>query len=77
MCSTLCALFEGKRELFKGLYIDSTDYSFEMYPVLHFNFAGYSVKRYEAFLNDFQTSIISEAEKKTELRWKSQNLLQC
>ncbi len=63
MCSTLCALFEGKRELFKGLYIDSTDYSFEKYPVLHFNFAGYSVKSYEAFLNDFQTSIISEAEK--------------
>ena len=35
MCSTLQALFEGKRELFKGLYIDSTDYSFEKYPVLH------------------------------------------
>ena len=62
MCSTLASLFEGKRELFKGLYIDSTDYSFERYPVLHFNFAEYSTTSYEAFLNDFQIAIIDNAE---------------
>ncbi len=61
MCSTLHALFEGKRELFKGLYIDSTDYSFEKYPVLHFNFAEYNTTSYEAFLNDFQIAIINNA----------------
>lgn len=64
MCSTLKCLFEGKRELFKGLYIDKTDYSFEKYPVLHFNFAVYSTCDYESFLDDFQTAIITEAEKK-------------
>ncbi len=32
--STLQYFFEGKRELFKGLYIDSTDWSWEPYPVL-------------------------------------------
>ena len=61
MCSTLCALFEGKRELFKGLYIDKTDYSFEKYPVLHFNFAEFSTDDYDAFLEDFQCEIISQA----------------
>lgn len=61
MCSTLRALFEGKRELFKGLYIDKTDYSFEKYPVLHFNFAEFSTDDYDAFLEDFQCEIISQA----------------
>ncbi len=32
--STLQYFFEGKRELFKGLYIDSTDWDWEPYPVL-------------------------------------------
>ncbi|MDE5998322.1 MAG: AAA family ATPase, partial [Muribaculaceae bacterium] len=32
--STLQYFFEGKRELFKGLYIDSTDWDWESYPVL-------------------------------------------
>ncbi len=62
MCSTLHALFEGKRELFRGLYIDSTDYSFEKYPVLHFNFAGINTTTYESFLEGFQKRIIGEAD---------------
>ena len=33
--STLRYFFEGRRELFKGLYIDSTDWKWEPYPVLH------------------------------------------
>ncbi|MDE5869108.1 MAG: AAA family ATPase, partial [Muribaculaceae bacterium] len=32
--STLRYFFEGRRELFKGLYIDSTDWKWEEYPVL-------------------------------------------
>ena len=64
MCSTLHALFEGKRELFRGLYIDSTDYSFEKYPVLHLNFADFSTEDYESFLDDFQTELIGECRKK-------------
>ncbi|MDE7412567.1 MAG: ATP-binding protein [Muribaculaceae bacterium] len=32
--STLRYFFEGRRELFKGLYIDSTDWNWEAYPVL-------------------------------------------
>ncbi|MDE5789914.1 MAG: ATP-binding protein [Muribaculaceae bacterium] len=33
--STLRYFFEGRRELFKGLYIDSTGWEWEEYPVLH------------------------------------------
>ena len=33
--STLRYFFEGRRELFKGLYIDSTDWKWESYPVLY------------------------------------------
>ncbi len=37
--STLDAIFRGKKELFKGLYIDSTDYDWKEYPVIHINFS--------------------------------------
>ncbi len=33
--STIRYFFEGKRELFKGLYIDSIDWDWSPYPVLH------------------------------------------
>lgn len=36
--STLDAAFRGKRELFTGLYIDSTDYDWKEYPVIHVDF---------------------------------------
>jgi hypothetical protein len=46
-------LFEGKKEVFKDLHIGkSTDYEFETYPVLQFNFAklGHKVENLEAEL---------------------------
>ena len=33
--STMKCFFEGKRELFKGLYIDTIDWDWKPYPVLH------------------------------------------
>ena len=33
--SSMKYFFQGERELFKGLYIDSTDWKWEEYPVLH------------------------------------------
>ena len=36
--STLEAIFQGKRELFKGLAIDKTDYDWKTYPVVHIDF---------------------------------------
>ena len=38
--STLEAIFQGKRELFKGLAIDQTDYDWKTYPVVHIDFGN-------------------------------------
>ena len=36
--SALKALFSGRRELFKDLYIDKSDWKWETYPIIHFEF---------------------------------------
>jgi PAS domain-containing protein len=35
LCSTLAVLFEGRRELFTGLAIDSLDWEWKKHPVIH------------------------------------------
>ena len=54
--STLESIFKGKRELFKGLYIDSTDYDWKEYPVIHIDF---STIEYIS-INDFKKQIKDE-----------------
>ena len=36
--STLEAIFQGRRELFKGLAIDALDYDWKPYPIIHIDF---------------------------------------
>ena len=38
--STLKAIFEGKKELFDGLYIGQTGYDFKKHPVIHIDFGS-------------------------------------
>ena len=45
--STLESLFKGKRELFKGLAIDSLNYDWKTYPVLHIDFGKCQAKNPE------------------------------
>lgn len=40
LVSTLRALFEGKRELFKGLWIEQTNWVWKQHPVVLFEFTG-------------------------------------
>jgi len=40
--STLKAVFEGKKELFKGLAIYDKPYDWKPYPIIHLSFADYS-----------------------------------
>lgn len=40
LLSTIEAFFKGKRELFSGLYIDTVDWDWEEYPVLHLDLSG-------------------------------------
>ena len=53
MISTLKAIFQGRRDLFEGLAITKTDWAWETYPVLHFNFGTVSTHSVEAFEADF------------------------
>ena len=47
--SVLKALFSARRELFDGLYIDKTDWKWEKYPIIHFEFNDVTTTSLEAF----------------------------
>ena len=49
--SALKAIFEGRRELFAGLWIDKSDWRWETFPVIHFEF------------NDLETTTLATFEK--------------
>ena len=51
--SALKALFSGRRELFKGLAIDSMDWKWEKYPVIHFEFNDIATTSLEVFDTSF------------------------
>ena len=57
MLSTLEYLFQGRRDLFKGLAIDRMDYDWESYPVLHFNFGTMDVETVESFYAGLVTRV--------------------
>ena len=63
MCSTLDALFSGKKGLFKDLYIGKTDYDFRTYPVLRFDFSAMESTSYENFLSAFRLQLKDVAAK--------------
>ena len=56
MISTFKAMFEGRRELFKGLAIDKTDYDWKQYPVIRLNF-GFAARPTAAA---FHRSLLNE-----------------
>ena len=47
--SALKALFSGRRELFEGLAIDKTDWKWEKYPIIHFEFNDLDTVSIERF----------------------------
>ena len=62
--SALKALFGGRRELFEGLAIDKTDWSWDKYPIIHFEFNDLTALSVEAFEKDLADHIqdrLSEA----------------
>ncbi len=48
LCSTFEALFKNKRELFKNTWIDTSDYDWQEYPVIHFSMARCNLKSPES-----------------------------
>ena len=47
--STLQCIFEGRRDLFKGLAIDRSDYEWKTYPVLHLDMGSCQSETVEGF----------------------------
>lgn len=47
LLSTLDELLRGNRDLFRGLWIDSSDYQWQVHPVIRFNFAQEPIKSAE------------------------------
>lgn len=62
LLSTIHAYFEGRRELFKGLAIDSMDMDWTPRPVLHFDFNSEDYSAEEA-LNKILSRYLEEYEK--------------
>ncbi|MEE0520057.1 MAG: AAA family ATPase, partial [Bacteroidaceae bacterium] len=61
--STLQAYFEGRRELFKGLYIDSVEKEWTAYPVLRFDMSlGKHMEKEQ--LERYLLNILEENEKR-------------
>ena len=63
LVSTLQSYFEGKKELFKGLYIDSVEKDWTVYPVLKFSMAS-AKHQDKAQLNSFLGSMLEREERK-------------
>ncbi|MDE6522705.1 MAG: ATP-binding protein, partial [Muribaculaceae bacterium] len=64
--SSLQYFFEGRRELFKGLYIDSTDWNWESYPVLRLDL---NTEKYEVsgLLDSLLDNIFKKWEKEYDI----------
>ncbi|MBR4652290.1 MAG: AAA family ATPase, partial [Kiritimatiellae bacterium] len=60
--SALKALFSGRRELFDGLYIGGTDWNWEKYPVIHFEFNDVTTTS----IADFETSFAEHVRERLE-----------
>ena len=52
MITTFKAIFQGKRELFKGLKIDATDYDWKVYPVIHLDFSLCARSTHAEFMSE-------------------------
>ena len=71
--STLRYFFEGRRELFKGLYIDSTDWDWQQYPVLHLDLNTDKFAE-QGVLDEVLDNLFKEWETKYGVVEKAENL---
>jgi hypothetical protein len=61
LVSTIEALFLGKRELFKGLWIDKSDWDWKVYPVIRLDMSTLPNRSLEAFEEGLNDRLISIA----------------
>ena len=61
--STLKAIFEGRKELFDGLYIGQTNYEFKKHPVIHIDFATLELRNADLLGETLLWQLLSIADK--------------
>ena len=73
MVSTLEAFFSGEKELFKGLYVDSVNWEWKQYPILHLDL---NVKKYDSMtsLDDILDRALKGWESLYPPQWKDPSL---
>ena len=64
--STLKAIFQGKKELFKGLYIENQPYDWKAYPVIHIDMGSVYAETTER-LEENLFSLIEDNAKKYKI----------
>lgn len=71
--STLKCFFEGNRELFRGLYIDSVDWDWKTYPVLYLdlNILNYNT---ESSFRDIMEDSLQEWEQRFDIKPRIDNI---
>ena len=57
MITALKEIFMGRRELFEGLAISKTDWKWEKWPVIHFEFADVDTTSIESFEREFAVHV--------------------
>ena len=57
MITALKEIFSGRRELFEGLAISRTDWKWEKWPVIHFEFADVDTTSIESFDREFAVHV--------------------
>ena len=62
-CSTLEAIFQGKKELFDGLAISRMEYDWKKYPVIHISFAEVSHKTDMELIDNVKVTLHNCAQK--------------
>lgn len=61
LISTLHALFSGKRELFKGLWIDESDWDWTVYPVIRLDMSSLNNESPQLFKDDLMRALSESA----------------
>jgi len=70
LLSTLEAIFQGRRGLFEGLWIDGSDYAWEEHPVLHVDFSLLQVTTAQELTQALRRHIAQIAQQhRVTLRW--------
>ena len=57
MITTFKYIFEGRRELFRGLKIDAADYDWKVHPVIHLDFSFCAATSFEGFMQGYPNTV--------------------